>query len=528
MILSSYRKAVFVPILLIVSLVLGLMIFLRFSSLSIWDDAYIFVRYAHNFAVSGHLSWNPDGIPTYGLTSLAYLIPIISLHMLFPQQAAFVLICASFLCGCACFIGMIALLRRLIPDKTQFWFVLVFGAISGIVAAEDISVHFTSGMDTTFAMLMITIWLAVLYFSQKTWLIGATGALLFLVRPDLLLIVGSVCAIGLLSSDSRRIAGQITLIFLAVMALQVIFTSAYFHSALPLPFYAKRFGIYGEQFYGFYSNSAWGYFVAFLQTYPYVWILVLLAFVSSFRQWAWQDKGLLAGIVLFCIYHVLFVVPIMGFHQRFFYPILPALWLLSAKGLIHLLSFVPIRLRDSLANYPLPILILPLLLIPAFVNPLPFVTTLVQFASVNKPPASIILNFDTWSAYDARYSSNWYHLKQVEELPDEVVIATTEVGMVGAVNLRKSIIDLAGLNEPEFAFEGFSADVLFSETYRPDWLYMPFPHYEAMWQAIYEHPFFREHYDYYPADILGTDMGVAIYRDSPHYFELQKVMIQDE
>jgi len=39
----------------------------------LWDDAYMFSRYAHNILNNGAIAWNPDGVPTYGATSLLYL-----------------------------------------------------------------------------------------------------------------------------------------------------------------------------------------------------------------------------------------------------------------------------------------------------------------------------------------------------------------------------------------------------------------------------------------------------------------------
>ncbi|WP_437649350.1 hypothetical protein [Sorangium sp. So ce362] len=81
----------------------------------------------------------------------------------------------------------------------------------------------------------------------------------------------------------------------------------------------------------------------------------------------------------------------------------------------------------------------------------------------------------------------WFAIDRVSTLPDDLVMATTEVGMLGAMNLEKTIVDLAGLNDRRFALEPFSADRLF-EAYKPDLIYMPHPHYVKMIDDLGAHP----------------------------------------
>ena len=46
---------------------------------------------------------------------------------------------------------------------------------------------------------------------------------------------------------------------------------------------------------------------------------------------------------------------------------------------------------------------------------------------------------------------------------------------------------------------------------------MPFPHYEGLWFAIFDHPAFRSNYQFFEAQLLGTSMDVAIRQDSKFY-----------
>ncbi len=50
----------------------------------IFDDAFMFTRYARNLVNLGRIAWNPDGIPTYGLTSPLYLIVVTPVQLLLP------------------------------------------------------------------------------------------------------------------------------------------------------------------------------------------------------------------------------------------------------------------------------------------------------------------------------------------------------------------------------------------------------------------------------------------------------------
>ncbi len=51
----------------------------QFELPRIWDDGYIFQRYAQQLLAGAGLAWNPGSEPTYGLTSPLFVIP----HALF-------------------------------------------------------------------------------------------------------------------------------------------------------------------------------------------------------------------------------------------------------------------------------------------------------------------------------------------------------------------------------------------------------------------------------------------------------------
>jgi hypothetical protein len=114
-------------------------------------------------------------------------------------------------------------------------------------------------------------------------------------------------------------------------------------------------------------------------------------------------------------------------------------------------------------------------------------------------------------------------LDRFARLPDDLVIATTEVGLPGVLAPRKTVVDLAGLNEREFATRPFSAERLFAR-YRPDLVYMPHRNYAEMARAI-EKRLESEGYDLYTARQLGMDdFGLAIRRDSRHYEAMREIV----
>ena len=118
-------------------------------------------------------------------------------------------------------------------------------------------------------------------------------------------------------------------------------------------------------------------------------------------------------------------------------------------------------------------------------------------------------------------STYWYRLDRFVSLPDDLVIATTEVGLPGVLAPRKTIVDLAGLNDSQFA--GIFLDRAPVRTLSPDLLYMPHPNYVEMNRAI-EERLDAEGYDFYTARELDVDFGLAIRRDSRHYDAMRRIV----
>jgi hypothetical protein len=131
--------------------------------------------------------------------------------------------------------------------------------------------------------------------------------------------------------------------------------------------------------------------------------------------------------------------------------------------------------------------------------------------------------FDHWEF--ARMNGpqkNWFRPDAFAALPDDVVIATSEVGLISALAPRKKIIDIAGLNDPAIALSGFSAARLFADG-GPDVLFFPHPDYREFIQQMLEAPEITG-YDLYPPGALGSLLGVGIKRSSRHYRKMRDLM----
>jgi len=499
------------------------MLMQRFSSLSVWDDAYFFVRYADNFLNYSQLSWNSDSSPTYGLTSPAYLLVVVPLRVLLPNEPALVMLSASLLCGVLSLMIIVRLIHRILVDdahRTLFW--VIFG-ISTVVAGEHITTHLTSGMDTMFAVMALCIWLGLLCLSQQYIVLGVLSALFLWIRPDVLLIIGGVLIYYVLFCFSHSQSKHVIIGFLTTLVIMLFVNTLYFGHPLPLPFYAKSTVIYGDAFYGYYQNATSQSLIDFIMSFPY---LIALFIVGLIRTQIESRQILIAfaiGITLFTIYQTFFVVPVMGFSQRFLYPLLPVLLVGMIYAIPSMVQSLPDSIIRTIQTYSHKVFLIPLLLMLTLINPLPLIVTFVNYTAPQSATVIGVGRFDVETAYRYLYEDNWFGLLELSKLDNDLVIATTEIGIPGVLNPDKQIIDLAGLNNPEMVQQGFSAERLL-QTEKPDWIYMPFPHYEDLWYNIFTHPAFESDYQYISAQTLGTSMDVAIRRASPFYQDMLEVV----
>jgi len=509
----------------------------RCSANLVWDDAYMLVRYADNILASKTIAWNPNGEPTYGFTSIGFLGIVLSIRMLWPHNAAFTAFASSSLCGLAFIFALMALLCKQIPDRPLLRLAIIALVLfSMALAVSNLTIHFASGMDTTFALAFLTTYLILITWQARAsssisaWLTAIWGGLAFPARPDLLVYtLGLPLAVIVFSKDAQaRRRGVLILASSTLMTLvEIFFFAQYFHSPLPLPFYAKTQGIYGEYIRGVYRSVPLRQLYDYVLSFPILVLVVLAAAIIDLREW-WQSasaitKGLLFSSLAFAGYYLLFVLQIMPYGQRFYYPTFPALALLAAQSAIIIMDKTrplypsPSVIQASSLARKIPMAVLAALLfflLPQARNQATRIRDSITGGEMAR--------FNLLAEYKSQAANYWFCLDQFSALSDDLMIATTEVGYPAAMNPRKAVIDLSGLNETTIAHSGFSAETFFQQ-YQPDLIYMPHPHYKEMIQQITNNPYFIAHYELLDSPQTAATLGTALRRDSLYYASMRQL-----
>jgi hypothetical protein len=502
-----------------------------FTASSVLDDSYMFARYADNLLNGRGISFNPGSSPTYGLTSPGYLIVVIPFRLFVRHSPPLAMLFSS-LCSGLAFLAITAMLIRLVGRSIdarwrQILSLVVLAALAH--AASDLSVHFVSGMDTMFGLAYIGLYLVIITLFEKTpslrntFAAGILGGAAFWIRPDLLLYtVGIPAAIALFSKDPRtRINSCVALaVTVAFTGLIVIANVQYFGSALPLPFYAKTLHLYGQTIEAVYRYEGLIQLHRYVASYAILLSIVVIAAASGRKAW-WESlsgvgKGALVSTVLFMVFYCCFVLQIMPQSQRFYYPSLPGILLVTFESIRYFARMHDPEFTQSSRFRRTAVFVL-----FAFYVTLP--SAIWNLDRLSMTPGIWAKGFQLVDEYRDTWSGYWFCLDKFSALPDDAVFAATEVGYPIGMNPRKCVIDLTGLNETTIAHEKFSADIFFS-VYQPDVIFMPHVHYAEMTANILADPFFRTNYDFYSPQITGTELGISIKRTSKYYRRMKDIV----
>ena len=501
----------------------------RFTIGSVWDDAYIVLRYADRVAASGALSWNPGEPPTYGLTSPLYLGVVVPIRAGVDASPALAALLSSLVCGVIA-IGLMLRLTQAAgpippPDQAP---AVTLQFVSLALSAGPLADHLSSGMDTTFAMAWLSVYFLLIARRGRSaaTLAGVWGGLAFLARPDLLLFTLCTPVVLALTSSTgadRAAAFRLLRSTLITLAIQLAFTTWYFDSTLPLPFHAKSGNLYGDSIRETYAGVAWAQLQAFVRSFWPLFLMAAVGILRDPRRWWRRDepleKGILAGALLFLGYHAFFVLPIMYYSQRFYYPAIPALAYLGGRAVNRLLeSGPPISAWGSQTRMGTALAALLALAGVAHSG----ITQWRALGSVRA--AGTFARFDVSLHFtEGGMDRVWPGLDTIAALPDDVTIATTEVGFPAVMNPGKRIIDLAGLNNADIALSRRStSEVLRRE--QPDVLYLPHPDYREMNRAIRNEPDLLAAYEMAPEASSPPTLDLAILRSSPHYDALRRLV----
>lgn len=501
----------------------------RFTIASVWDDAYIVLRYADQAIATGALSFNPGGAPTYGLTSPLYLAVVAPFRFILPSSPALAVLLSSLLCGLIS-VGLMARLATeggaLEARSLRVFVTLLLASLA--LSAGSLAVHLSSGMDTTFAMAWLGgyLLLAGRRGRAASTLAGVFGGLAFSARPDLLLFTFSIptaLALAGTAPEDRAAGWRMLRSTVVVLALQLAFTTWYFDSTLPLAFHAKASDLYGASMREIYAGVALAQFRAFVRSFWPLILVAVLGILTEPGRWGRRgeplEKGVLVGALLFLGYHAFFVLPIMYYSQRFYYPALPALAYLASRGLARLLE------TGRSPSFPKPWTRAGLALAALLVSAGLAQEGLTHWRALDSARRAGTLGRFEVARHFTKGGMNrvWPGLDVIAALPDDLTVATTEVGFPAVMNPAKRIIDLAGLNETDIALGRKSpAEVLRAE--RPDVLYLPHPDYREMNGLIRDQPGLLDDYEVAPGRPAPPTLQIAILRTSRHFEVLRRVL----
>lgn len=487
---------------------------------SSFDDAYMFVRYARNMLAGHGIAWNPDGVQTYGVTSLLYMFVITAVLAIFPSAAPGpILSLSSFVFG----LGFVAALvfGTIKFGSSEFLkrHPLLFPVFTAaaLMASKYFRLHSNSGMDTTLSVFCNSLLaLAALAWVKKpgraslTWLALAAYAS-FLTRPDALLYVllfPLLYGWFFLARERNRNVARFLAAIAAVLAFDTLIKFLVFGDPLPLPFYTKRAGFFDGYRGAAMWNPAEYLFIFFELMLPFL-IVMLFAATSKSRR-------LIAAFfipVALTFAYFFSVTQVMGFWARYYFPALPFFVMGSFLSLDE-------RLQDL--GRPLPSLFswrgaLAALALLFFLLPLPEKAFMRLYEARFIPPATIYKSALA-RGLDADFPKLGWRtsitgISEIgSQLPAGTRIAMSEYGWVGAQSPQLHIIDLVGLHDPFFARNGFSTQELFRRN--PDIIWFPPPDYTKIVASIQDDAIFLEDYDYYPN---AFDYGLALRRDADSY-----------
>jgi hypothetical protein len=471
-----------------------------------FDDAYMFYRYALNIRHGLGISWNPDGVPTYGMTSLPWAFVVLPLTLL-PVTPGHALQLASWIVGTVA-IGTVA--ACIVSHARSHWLrtpAIAFAAVGlPLVLNPVFAFHLATGMDTVLSILANAVMVCALvrYLDRPTlraaFVVGALSFVAVLVRPD-----NGICAMGsaglawLILPGSKRwsdLAG-LCLLPLALLGADLLACKEYFEAPLPLGFYAKSLHSYAGFQNG--ENAVEYAYMGASVAAPFLGALV--ATTVDRRQWLRVVVFLLP--VAATLAYLLTVRQVMGFGGRYYIPLIPYV---VVPALLQVDVALVTRDRRPLRRLALGVVAAAAVFIA--LRPIELHWESQYRAWVIPPPITFpALPGEPLPPY------NWIKepdiVQIVARLPSGAVVAASEVGYLGALAPRTTLIDLVGLNDTRIGLHGFSMDDLLARA--PDLIWLPQEHYTGLLATMLEDPRLLERYI---VVAHAFNFGIAIRCDS--------------
>ena len=505
-----------------VTLLLALRLCIRARNDFMFEDAYMFFRYAIQLRHGFGIAWNPGGPHTFGLTSLPWLLVVwlgtftssIPQHLLPTLSSAVGLLTLFLVAWLFSRRARSPWLRHVEITFPLVAFPLLFNHLF------DVSI--SNGMETMLGMLFVTLFLYQLLHlldqpsPRRCLLLAVLGVLAVLTRPEALLPIAltPICAIPLLPRDRRL---PLLSVFFSTMGLllaaDLLFNRAYFGSPVPLAFYIKA--VHGYDDFLLLLNP----FAANLSFFQ-IAAPALLAIVLFSRRHQLRLLLLFLLPLTALLLYLLSVMQIMGIGARYYTPFLPFLLLPALLLTDEALSpadrsRIPLPSLAPLSFARLSAAVLVLLCSNAqYADHIfgPLGTMLARHHHVWDPPVFTIAAdqplkspMDPWPSYRAV-------ARIAAKLPPGSLLALTEVGLVGASAPQTNLLDMAGLNNDLLAHRHFDMDYIFHQN--PDLIWLPHIDYTRSYGIFCTDPRLLRDYTVYADAFL---FGIAVRKQSPFH-----------
>ncbi len=486
---------------------------------TIFDDSYMFWRYAMHLREGLGLAWNPDGIQTYGLTSHLWVLVTLPFTWV-PAHPGFVLPVASTLAGALAFVAMgLGVAANAKSAMLRDWRLATAIVALPLLINPFFSFHLSTGMDTMLSFAAhAAIVLAVLRYLaepglQRAALVGVAAFAAVLTRPENGLVALGVPFFAFLWQRRferwQDLAGLVVLP-VALIGVELVVCHFVFGVPLPLSFYAKSLHIYA----GFVNpeNAVQNLFMAVAMALPFV----AVAFAAGERR----DLGFITVFllpVLLTFVYLLTMRQVMGWIGRYYLPFLPYL-------VIPAILLLDRRLAGAAGEGGFKVLGRRVGIALAAVIGVVVVTWPVQraveaaYMKMILPERIATPDLPTIADAGQRPPKRiWFDvIRQIADeivapLPADAVVAASEVGYLSAAAKGKTVVDLVGLNDTTIGRNGFSMDYLLSR--KPDLIWMPSDDYTGLIASIYSD---ARLFERYLVVRHAFNYGIAIRRDGPY------------
>jgi hypothetical protein len=336
------------------------------------------------------------------------------------------------------------------------------------------------------------------------------------MRPDATLIaIAAPAGLALLAKDGLRRAALATIgVAFALIGVIVVACWLYYGDPLPLAFISKNpllTYLPASGYREFLGDPA--DILLFMGLLHYPEIILCLGALAMLRRLPPAVRGALLGALLFALYHVALVLPIMASYARFYAPATPVLVLgamFAIEAMVRNSGIARVPRQIDLSGLAMLAGVALLLVCKAY----PLVLNTV-YAYGQAPALDDGRNSKDGalaSAAEQYYFFGGRLTQLVGALGKDCSVSSTEDGLLSAYAKGSRIVDISALHDRTMARDGFSADrVLLRQ--RPDVLIMPHPHYVDWAQALLNHPAMTRDYELVPP-VADKSAAIAFRRDS--------------